>query len=156
MAEFKTEFKSKASFGLGGVLLALALAGAVAAAQFLFLTASLDAKAKAPIIEEILSRRVSQLGAQLSKVQESGLGSKEAAEIIAKAAEKPKIEIVSLTARRSGEDKYIARAQYTVNGKAPEDGKDVIYLAMESRMIGDWRVKWESSAFSYYTTLNFW
>ena len=65
-----------------------------------------------------------------------------------------KVEFLSLKARGASKD-IIVRAEISVNGKPPENGKAVRYFRMEYSMLtGKWYVRRETTAFSYQS--KFW
>jgi hypothetical protein len=62
------------------------------------------------------------------------------------------IEFTSVSARGSGEN-VIVRVEPRVDGQPPPDGRDVRYYRMSYSTVTGWRVRHESRAFRYYTTL---
>ena len=62
------------------------------------------------------------------------------------------IQFASVSARGSG-DKVIVRLEPRVNGRPPPDGRDVRCFRMSYSTLTGWRVRHESTAFRYYTTL---
>jgi hypothetical protein len=83
--------------------------------------------------------------------------SEDAAQKVLEAAAKReslgKVEITKFSARKSGKDEYIVRVEFLLDGKAPPDGKGRRYLRLKKRSPGGWRVRRETSAFSFYSTL---
>lgn len=148
MAEFKKRLT------LGGSLAALLLAAAIVAFQYFYLGVSLDAKAREPILTSLRGIYAPQLDSLIRQAADGG--AKEAAKLSEQAAALDKIQIKSLGARRSSKDDYIVRVEYLIDGKLPPDGVAVRYFKMEWQTLGGWRVKWESNAFSYYSSLKFW
>ncbi|MFA5138282.1 MAG: hypothetical protein WC728_03535 [Elusimicrobiota bacterium] len=66
-----------------------------------------------------------------------------------------KVEITGMSARRRGDDEYIVRVEFLVAGKPPPDGKSVRYLLVRKHDVTGWEVRFEDSAFSYYSAFGF-
>jgi hypothetical protein len=62
------------------------------------------------------------------------------------------LELVSVSARGSGED-VVVRVEPRIHGQVPPDGKEVRYYRMSYSTLTGWRVRHETTAFSYYTKL---
>jgi hypothetical protein len=73
-------------------------------------------------------------------------------EVVERLTELDQIEFASVSARGSGE-KVIVRVEPLVNGQPPPDGRDVRYYQMSWSSLTGWRMRRETTAFSYYTTL---
>lgn len=93
-----------------------------------------------------------------------GLGPKAAAQIVsdyreglpvqppARPPAVPEVQFVSLNAHGSPY-RMIVRAEVSVNGGPPPDGRPVRYLLLTTKFGGGWMVTSESTAYSYYEVL---
>jgi hypothetical protein len=95
----------------------------------------------------------------------SGRGPKDIARIVAEAREGSPVEAVPSVVQRdvefasmaahgklSGRVTYV-RAQVTVDGGPPPDGRSIRYFALSSKLGGGWMVVGETNSYSYYTEL---
>jgi hypothetical protein len=73
-------------------------------------------------------------------------------EAVKRITELEQLELTSVSARGSGED-VVVRVEPRVNGQIPPDGKEVRYYRMSYSTLTGWRVRHETTAFSYYTKL---
>jgi hypothetical protein len=71
---------------------------------------------------------------------------------VQKLLELDSIELGSVSVRGSGED-VVVRVEPRVRGALPPDGKGVRYFRMSYSSMTGWRVRTETTAFSYYTKL---
>lgn len=93
------------------------------------------------------------VGANIDELRDATMSGDEA-KIEALAAEvlaTEKIEFVSVKAR--GTDEVVVRVEIEVDGRDPPDGKKVRYFLLQHRMGQAWRVKWETTSWSYYLKL---
>lgn len=67
-------------------------------------------------------------------------------------AEVPQVEFVSLHAHGSPH-RMIVRAEVSVNGAPPPDGRPVRYLFLTTKFDGGWMVISETNEYSYYDVL---
>ncbi len=65
--------------------------------------------------------------------------------------ERTRVTFASVSAM--GVSEPVVRVEVLVNGEPPTVGEPVRYYRMNYSSITGWSVKWESSAFSYYTAL---
>jgi hypothetical protein len=66
-------------------------------------------------------------------------------------AEEPKVEFVSLSAHGSPGD-MIARAEVSVDGGPPPDGRPVRHLFLTTKFEGGWMLFAETDSYQYYMT----
>ncbi|MBI4028054.1 MAG: hypothetical protein HY360_23930 [Verrucomicrobia bacterium] len=151
MAEIKIK-------GWKAVAVLLLLSG-VGGFQYYKLQTTLDAKAAGVIKAHLESEYSGEMSQMLDQARQAKTPLN--AEAIMKAAEKlQRIKISSISARagrrnvdHGNHDEVIVRVEYTIDGKPPPDGKSPRYFVMEERLLGEWRLNWETSAFNYYSKL---
>jgi len=105
-------------------------------------------------LEEVrLALQARYSGARLDDLRTAmeGGSDAEAARVATEIQAMQKIEFVSIKARGTGP--VIARLEIEVDGGDPPDGQRVRYYLLEHSTLAGWRVKRESSAWSYYTKL---
>jgi hypothetical protein len=64
----------------------------------------------------------------------------------------PNVELISVAAH-GWKDAMIVRAEVTVDGAPPSDGRSVRYLFLTTKVGGGWMVLSESDSYRYYTAL---
>jgi hypothetical protein len=106
---------------------------------------SLDDEALAPIRLQLQGEYTSAVLPELDP-------NDPAPEVVDRLTEMDQIEFASVSARGSG-DNVIVRVKPLVNGQPPPDGRDVRYYRMSWSNLTGWRMRHESTAFRYYTTL---
>lgn len=73
-------------------------------------------------------------------------------EELARGLQKDNFEVVSLTRHGSG-DRIVARVEIRYRGDPPPHRPEVRYFGMEHSMLTGWRVRRETSKWSYYLTV---
>lgn len=62
------------------------------------------------------------------------------------------VQFTSISARGRGDD-IVVKLEVLVDGEVPPDGKPVRYFKMTHSTVTGWRVRWETTALSYYLKL---
>jgi hypothetical protein len=126
-------------------VVAIILAVGIYGLAFVASRKALDDEALAPIRLQLQGEYASAL---LPAVNPAAPDS----EAVARLTELDQLELVSVSARGSGED-VVVRVEPRINGRVPPDGKEVRYYRMSYSTLTGWRMRYETTAFSYYTRL---
>ncbi len=126
--------------GVNAVIALIVLAG-LAVGRFWWLQATLDERAAGAIRQQLVIEFYSRATA-----------TKDTSRILASISEAEGVEVTSLKARRY-DDGLVVRAEFTVNGQPPADGKSVRYFVTSNPIFGECRVRWSTSALTYYMSL---
>lgn len=121
----------------------------IAGVQFVRLQTTLDEKAKDTIRFQIYLDYAGESSELIEQAKKEEQSPESVEKLLKHVQNLDTITIISLKARKSGND-IVVRAEFTIDGK-PQKTR---YFLMKPSLIGQWTVKRETSALSYYAT--FW
>ena len=125
---------------------------AIVVYKYNVMNTTLDAGGKQAIKTWVLSRYIARGLDSFEEQNIDEMTSKQAERAVDHFLNLNKIDINSIKARGKGDD-IIVRAEITVDGKTPPDGKSVRYFRMEHSMITGWRMKTETTSLWYHLKL---
>lgn len=130
-------------------VLVIAVLIVIAGIQFVRLQTTVDEKAKDAIRFQIYLDYADESSELIEQAKKKELSSESVEKLLKHVKSLDTIAITSLKARKSGED-IVVRAEFMIDGR-PQEAR---YFLMKPYLIGQWTVKGETSALSYYAT--FW
>ena len=133
----------------GKAALVIAVLIVVAGIQFVRLQTTLDEKAKDAIRFQIYLNYAGESSELIEQAKKEELSAESVEKLLKHVKILDTIAITALKARKSGKD-VVVRAEFTIDGKLQKTR----YFLMKPSFIGQWTVKRETSALSYYAT--FW